>query len=163
LTPTLHLQICTRKPCPDTAGIGRTPAFGTVRGKALGFLAHATGDPGEIAVRRSTSRDMGSKRRKHPTDRLGPEFALEAGGCRRDARCVTKCTNADPGGQIMRSMYWYAVAPVVIVFGGLIFLTIPYLALAVLTIALGWAAVAVTRRLRRAITHRSQAASSASP
>jgi hypothetical protein len=60
-------------------------------------------------------------------------------------------------------MYWYSVAPVVIVFGGLIFLTIPYLALAVLTIALGWAIVAVLRRLGRAISHRGQAESSASP
>ena len=62
----------------------------------------------------------------------------------------------------MRLMYWYAVAPVFIVFGVLIFFTIPYLALAVLTIALGWAIVAVSRRLGRVI-HRSQPGSSASP
>jgi len=78
-----------------------------------------------------------------------------------DARLRDKMHQGRPRRQIMRLMYWYAVAPVVIVFGGLIFLTIPYLALAVVTIALGWAIVAVPRRLARAIRHRWQAGSTA--
>jgi hypothetical protein len=56
-------------------------------------------------------------------------------------------------------MHWYAVTPVVIVFGTLVFLTVPYLALAVLAIvsvlalaALAWAIVAVPYRLGRAIS-----------
>jgi hypothetical protein len=61
----------------------------------------------------------------------------------------------------MRLMYWYALTPVVIVFGGLVFLTIPYLALAVLTIVslgalvgLAWAIVAVPYMLGHAISRR---------
>ena len=61
----------------------------------------------------------------------------------------------------MRLMYWYAVTPVVIVFGGLVFLTIPYLALAMLTIVslgalagLAWAIVAVPYMLGHAISRR---------
>jgi hypothetical protein len=40
----------------------------------------------------------------------------------------------------MRLMYWYGVTPVVVLVGTLVFLTIPYLALAVLAIVLflGW-------------------------
>ena len=61
----------------------------------------------------------------------------------------------------MRLMYWYALTPVVIVFGGLVFLTMPYLALAVLTIVslgalagLAWAIVAVPYMLGHAISRR---------
>ena len=61
----------------------------------------------------------------------------------------------------MRLMYWYALTPVVVVFGGLVFLTIPFLALAVLTIAalgalagLAWAIVAVPYVVGRAISRR---------
>ena len=61
----------------------------------------------------------------------------------------------------MRLMYWYSLTPVVIVFGGLVFLTIPYLALAVLAIislgvlaALAWAIVAVPYLLGHAISRR---------
>ena len=61
----------------------------------------------------------------------------------------------------MRSMYWYALTPVVVIFGGLVFVTIPYLALAVLTIvllgtlaALAWAIVSVPYMLSRAISDR---------
>ncbi len=59
----------------------------------------------------------------------------------------------------MRLLYWYALTPVVIVFGGLVFLTMPYLALAVLAIAvawLAWAIVAVPYRLARATSRRWQ-------
>jgi drug/metabolite transporter (DMT)-like permease len=67
----------------------------------------------------------------------------------------------------MRLMYWYALTPVVVIFGGLVFLTAPYLALAVLTIialgllaALVWAIVAVPYMLGHAISRRWQARSS---
>jgi hypothetical protein len=70
----------------------------------------------------------------------------------------------------MRLMYWYALTPVVIVFGGLVFLTIPFLALAVLTIVslgavagLAWAIVSLPRMLTRAISRRWHARSGASP
>jgi len=52
----------------------------------------------------------------------------------------------------MRSLYWYSLLPVVIVFGGLVFLTIPYVALAVLVIAV----VVVPYRLVRATSRRWQ-------
>jgi hypothetical protein len=61
----------------------------------------------------------------------------------------------------MRLMYWYSLTPVVIVFGGLVFLTIPFLALAVLTIVslgalagLAWAIVALPYMLGHAISRR---------
>ena len=61
----------------------------------------------------------------------------------------------------MRLMYWYSLTPVVIVFGGLVFLTVPYLALAVLTIvslgalaALVWAILAVPYMLGHAVSRR---------
>jgi uncharacterized membrane protein len=70
----------------------------------------------------------------------------------------------------MRLMYWYGLTPVVVVFGTLVFLTIPYLALAVLAIialgalaALAWAIVAVPYMLGHAVRRRWQARSSASP
>src|SRR5262249_46661572 len=65
----------------------------------------------------------------------------------------------------MRSLYWYSLMPVVIVFGGLVFLTIPYLALAVLPIALAWLARAigaVQSRYARATSRRWQVRRSAS-
>ena len=61
----------------------------------------------------------------------------------------------------MRLMYWYGLTPIVVVVGLLVFLTIPYLALAVLAIvvflaltALVRAIVALPYRLRRAINGR---------
>jgi len=47
----------------------------------------------------------------------------------------------------MRLMYWYGVTPVVVVVGMLVFLTIPYLALAVLAIGLFLALAALVRAL----------------
>jgi drug/metabolite transporter (DMT)-like permease len=56
---------------------------------------------------------------------------------------------------------WYAVAPAVIVVGAAVLLTIPYLAVAVLLglvlgvlAALGWAVVAASRMLVRAVSRR---------
>jgi hypothetical protein len=65
-------------------------------------------------------------------------------------------------------MYWYGLMPVVIVVGTIVFLTIPYLALAVLAIVslvalAAWAIVAVPYMLGRAISRRLQGRSSASP
>jgi len=45
----------------------------------------------------------------------------------------------------MRFMYWYGVMPVVFVFGTLVFLTIPYLALAVLAIVVFLAVAELVR------------------
>jgi hypothetical protein len=47
----------------------------------------------------------------------------------------------------MRLMYWYAVAPVVVLVGTLVFLTIPYLALAVLAILVFLALAALVRAI----------------
>ena len=47
----------------------------------------------------------------------------------------------------MRLMYWYGVTPVVVVVGLLVFLTIPYLALAVLAIAAFLALAALVRAI----------------
>jgi CBS domain containing-hemolysin-like protein len=81
----------------------------------------------------------------------------------RNPRRHANRTDAEPGGEIMRLMYWYAVAPIVIVFGGLVFLTIPYLAIAVLAIAaflalkkLVWAIVAALSALTGAVRRRSE-------
>jgi hypothetical protein len=70
----------------------------------------------------------------------------------------------------MRLMYWYGVTPIVVVVGSLVFLTMPYLALAVLVIvalgalaALAWALVAVPYMLGHAIRRRWHARGSASP
>jgi hypothetical protein len=60
----------------------------------------------------------------------------------------------------MRSMYWYALTPVVVVFGGLVFLTMPYLALAVLAIVVFLALKALARAIGLAIKHRWQMRSS---
>jgi hypothetical protein len=58
-------------------------------------------------------------------------------------------------------MYWYGLMPIVIVFGSIVFLTIPYLALAALVlvafgalVALVWAIVAVPYMLGRAVSRR---------
>jgi hypothetical protein len=65
--------------------------------------------------------------------------------------------------------YWYAWTPVVVVFGTVVLLTIPYLAvIAVMIVALGalavlaWAIVSVPLMLGRAISRRSQGRSGAS-
>jgi hypothetical protein len=47
----------------------------------------------------------------------------------------------------MRSMYWYALTPVVLVFGGLVFVMVPYLALAVFAILLFLALAKLTRAI----------------
>ncbi len=66
--------------------------------------------------------------------------------------------------------YFYAWTPLVIVVGTIVFLTIPYLALAVLTIVsflalkkLAWAIVGVLYTLSRAISRRWQGRISATP
>jgi hypothetical protein len=53
-------------------------------------------------------------------------------------------------------MYWYALTPVVVVFGGLVFLTMPYLAPAVLAIVAFLALKALVRAIGLAISHRWQ-------
>jgi hypothetical protein len=80
-----------------------------------------------------------------------------------------KRTDANPGGEIM-VRYFYAWTPLVIVVGTIVFLTIPYLALALLTIVslvalkkLAWTIVGVLYTLSRAISRRWQGRSSASP
>ena len=45
----------------------------------------------------------------------------------------------------MRLMYWYGVMPVIVLFGTLVFLTIPFLALAVLTIVVFLALTTLVR------------------
>src|SRR5262245_26959571 len=65
----------------------------------------------------------------------------------------------------MRSLYWYSLMPIVVVFGGLVFLTMPYLALAVLAIAvvwLAWKIVTLPYRLARATSRRWQVRAGAS-
>ena len=47
----------------------------------------------------------------------------------------------------MRLMHWYSLTPVVIVFGTLVFLTVPYLALAVLTLVTLVGLAALTRAI----------------
>jgi uncharacterized membrane protein HdeD (DUF308 family) len=54
----------------------------------------------------------------------------------------------------MRSMYWYALTPVVVIFGGLVFLTMPYLALAALAIVAFLAVRGLVRAIALAVSHR---------